>query len=724
MISCKLWLRRFQRISLTLVGSLLLCGSVAAADFRAGAAVVDVTPTQLPVLVNGGMLSNSADAVHSRLSARAIVLDDGKIKLAIVVVDSCMMPRELLDHAKLLAAEKTGIPPERMLISATHTHSAPSSLAALGTDADSAYVPFLRVKLAEAIEAAADNLEPARVGYTVANAAPYTALRRWIRRPDRMLADPFGNISVRANMHPGYLSLDATGPSGPEDPDLSLISFQSTTGRPIALLASFSMHYYSTAALSADYFGLFAERMQQQIAPGEGETQHPPFVAVMAHAPSGDIWRRDYSQPAPQQPQTMSSYTDGLVDIARKAYPEIQYSEDVTLAMAQAKLPLKYRIPDKQRLQWAEQIVAAMQGRLPKTTTEVYAREAIILNEKQDTELILQAVRIGEIGLTAIPNEVYALTGLKLKAQSPLPMTMNIELANGAEGYIPPPEQHLLGGYNTYPARSAGLEVQAEPKIVETVLQLLEQVASKPRRVHRPTNGPAAQAVIASQPIAYWRLDEFSGPHGVDSVGSFDGVYEPGVVFYLPGTRSAQFNRSGETNRAAHFAGGRLRARLPQLETDYSVSLWFWNGMPNDARPVCGYLFSRGREHALGGPGDHLGIGGSAAHTGKLIFTTGDGTGNLLSGETVIDRWTWNHVVLVREGERVRVYLNGNPQPEIDASVKMTIPTSVAQLFLAGRNDNDSNFEGKLDEISVYDRALTVEEIDRLFTSAAEPGDS
>lgn len=724
MISCKLWLRRFQRISLTLVGSLLLCGSVAAADFRAGAAVVDVTPTQLPVLVNGGMLSNSADAVHSRLSARAIVLDDGKIKLAIVVVDSCMMPRELLDHAKLLAAEKTGIPPERMLISATHTHSAPSSLAALGTDADSAYVPFLRVKLAEAIEAAADNLEPARVGYTVANAAPYTALRRWIRRPDRMLADPFGNISVRANMHPGYLSLDATGPSGPEDPDLSLISFQSTTGRPIALLASFSMHYYSTAALSADYFGLFAERMQQQIAPGEGETQHPPFVAVMAHAPSGDIWRRDYSQPAPQQPQTMSSYTDGLVDIARKAYPEIQYSEDVTLAMAQAKLPLKYRIPDKQRLQWAEQIVAAMQGRLPKTTTEVYAREAIILNEKQDTELILQAVRIGEIGLTAIPNEVYALTGLKLKAQSPLPMTMNIELANGAEGYIPPPEQHLLGGYNTYPARSAGLEVQAEPKIVETVLQLLEQVASKPRRVYRPTNGPAAQAVIASQPIAYWRLDEFSGPHAVDSVGLFDAIYEPGVVFYLPGTRSAQFNRAGETNRAAHFAGGRLRARLPQLKSDYSVSLWFWNGMPNDARPVSGYLFSRGREHALGGPGDHLGIGGSAAHTGKLIFTTGDGTGNLLSGETVIDRWTWNHVVLVREGERVRVYLNGNPQPEIDASVKMTIPTSVAQLFLAGRNDNDSNFEGKLDEISVYDRALTVEEIERLFTSAAEPGDS
>jgi len=45
-------------------------------------------------------------------------------------------------------------------------------------------------------------------------------------------------------------------------------------------------------------------------------------------------------------------------------------------------------------------------------------------------------------------------------------MTMNIELANGSEGYIPPPEQHMLGGYTSWPARTAALEFQAEPKIV------------------------------------------------------------------------------------------------------------------------------------------------------------------------------------------------------------------------------------------------------------------
>ncbi len=117
---------------------------------------------------------------------------------------------------------------------------------------------------------------------------------------------------------------------------------------------------------------------------------------------------------------------------------------------------------------------------------EVYAKEAIYLHDEPSRELKLQAIRIGDMGITAIPNEVYAITGLKLKAQSPFDTTMNVELANGSEGYIPPPEQHALGGYTTWPARTAGLEVPAEPKIVAAVLKLLEQVAGKPRRTLAP----------------------------------------------------------------------------------------------------------------------------------------------------------------------------------------------------------------------------------------------
>ena len=83
----------------TLPPTLLLCVLLLActcdvnAELQAGAAVVDVSPEQFPVLVNGGMTSRSADKVVTPINARAIVLDDGRERIGIVVVDSCMMPR-------------------------------------------------------------------------------------------------------------------------------------------------------------------------------------------------------------------------------------------------------------------------------------------------------------------------------------------------------------------------------------------------------------------------------------------------------------------------------------------------------------------------------------------------------------------------------------------------------------------------------------------------------
>ena len=683
----------------------------ALAEFRAGAAVVDVTPLQFPVFVNGGMVSRSATKVVTRLNARALVLDDGRERLGIVVVDSCMMPRPLLDEAKQFAAQRTKIKPDRILISATHTHTAPASMGCLGTDADPTYVPYLRARLADALAEAEANLEPARVGWAVENAEKFTALRRWIRRPDRIIEDPFGKLTVRANMHSGSNWDNVTGESGPEDPDLSLISFQSRDGRPIAVLANFSMHYFSgQQPLAADYFGLFSEGLAAQMPKDDN---FPPFVGMMSHGCSGDIWRRDYTQPAESQlpHKTIESYAEGLLKIAMKAYRSITYREDVDLAMAEARMNLKYRVPDKQRLEWARRIVEEMGDRLPKTRPEVYAREQIILHERQSTEIVVQALRIGDIGIATTPNETYALTGLKLKLQSPLPKTMVIELVNGGDGYIPPPEQHLLGGYNTWPARSAGLEVQAEPKIVETALQLFEKVTARKRRPFQQSRGPAAETLLNTKPVAYWRLDEFAGPDAIDSSGhDRDAIYEPGVVFFLQGVRSGSFCTKGETNRSAHFAGGRLQTRIADLGDHYSVSLWFWNGMPNDARETAGWIFSRGRNNLLGPHGDHLGIGGTATDPGKLIFLHGGGSKPIV-GRTETERWSWNHVLFVRDGKMVRAYLNGNPRPEIKAEVSAGLSVSFDELFFGGRSDNQSNWEGRLDEIGVFDRAFSAEEI-------------
>ena len=676
------------------------------AEFKAGASVIDISPPKLPVLVNGGMMSRYVEKINTRIHARAIVATDGKTEIAIVVADSCMMSREFLDDAKKMATAKTGIPADRMLISATHAHSAPASMGCLGTDPDPNYVPFLKEKLVEAIASAQANMEPARLGFAKANAAEFTALRQWIRRPDRVVEDPFGNKSVRANMHAGRNWDDVTGESGPEDPDLSLISFQTKEGKPLAVLANFSMHYFGDKDISADYFGLFAEGLKQRIDP-QGK-----MVGIMSHGCSGDIYRVDYTVPEKERPNpTMAEYTNGLLDIALKAYSGINYGDQPTLAMVETRMTLKYRTPDKQRLEWAQRVVKEMEDRLAKTQTEVYAREQILLHERQQTEIVVQALRLGDIAIATTPNETYAITGLKIKAASPLHATMVIELANGGDGYIPPPEMHAWGGYNTWAARSAGLEVDAEPKIAAAAIGVLELVTDKSRREWKLSDGAAAKAVLDLKPAAYWRLNEFTGPVAADaSAHDHDAVYERDIAYYLQGPKSASFCNFGQVNRAPHLVGARIRSRFPKLGHQYSISLWCWNGMPNDGRDTSGWLFSRGQDQGLGLLGDHLGIGGKSGNTGKLIFFSGMNEKNVIAGKTEIPRWQWQHVVLVHDKNMVRAYLNGALEFETDGAPFQ----SPHECFFGGRSDNAFNWEGRLDEIAVFDRALSAAEIAKL----------
>ena len=590
---------------LSLLFILLASASLRAADppaasLRAGAAVVDISPTEFPVVINGNFLQNEAKQVSDPIHARCLVLDDGKTKLAICVVDSCMMGADLLNEAKALAAKSTGIRADRMLISATHAHSCPAAMGALGSDVDPHYPPLLKRKLVEVIELANKNLAPAKAAWGIAKAGDYMGVRRWIRRPDRMLRDPYGEISMRANMHPGYLSPDAIGPSGPPDPDLTVLSIQTADGKPLALLANIGMHYFgSVKAVSSDFFGLFCLKVAKLLNAEDATNGRPAFVAMLSQGCSGDMARLDYSRAKndPRNLITIDAYSDALAKLAVDAISKSTYRGDISLAMAETEITVKARLCDEKRLEWAKKIVAETGDRRPKTQTEVLAREAIFLSQRPQAQMKLQAIRIGDFAIAALPNEVYALTGLKIKAHSPLAATMCIELANDELGYIPPPEHHKLGGYTTWAARSSYTAVDTEPRMVEAVVTLLEQVSGKPRRPLAVPQGPYAREVLESKPLGYWRMGEMSGPAAVDATGNACAAsYEDGVVFFLDGPQSPAFCGENIVHRAAHFCGGRLSADVPGLQNakpGYSIEMWFWNGLASEARPVAGYLFGR-----------------------------------------------------------------------------------------------------------------------------------
>jgi hypothetical protein len=684
------------------------------AALQIGVAAVDITPTEFPVIVNGMFEERTADGAVDRLFARAFVLDDGATKIAIVVVDSCMLPRELLDAAKLRAASLTGIAADNMLIAATHTHSAPSAMGVLGSRADTRYPASLIPQLVRAIQLANERKQPARIGWIKVLAPNHTFNRRYIRRFDRIITDPFGEPTAKAHMNPGFLSPDVVGPSGPVDDELSVVAMQTLAGKPLGVLCNFSMHYVGSPLLSADYFGRFAENLGHEIDGGDGASS---CVVAMSQGTSGDLISRNYDEP--ERKFDYDQYAAELAEIAAAAYRRIEYRTTALLAMREAKLTLNRRVPNAARLAWAREMAAKIGDRRPVGWPEVYALEQIILHDEPQRELKLQAVRIGDLGIAAIPNEVFAITGLKLKAQSPLPATFTIELANGGEGYIAPPEQHPLGGYTTWPARSAGLEVAAEPKIVETVLGLMEEVAGTPRKPLQNERSAYDEAVLESKPRAYWPLAEIGGDVAEDISGhQHNAHYEDKIARYLPGPPGDGLGSAVQIGRAAHFAGGRLHAQLPGIGDRYTVEFWFWNGLPADARPITGYLFSRGPNGDLAARGDHIGIGGTSAAGGKLFVFNGNTLNHVCSGQAAIGTRTWNHVVLVRDGHKVFVYLNGNKMPEVDDTLSPDAQAAGADWFFGGRNDNFCNLEGKLAKIAIFDRALAADEINAHFKSA------
>ena len=455
-------------------------------NLRAGAATSNVTPA-LGVSLQGLVAQGGrATHVHDELHARCLVLDDGTERIAIAVCDSTMIAGFVIDEAKELIRQRSGLTPDRVLISATHTHSTPRAIRLSERPEDIEYLHFLARRIADGVQRAINNLAPAKVGWARGRRAEFVHNRRWFVDESVRQPNPFGGTGDLVTMNPNRSAGGLLRPAGPVDPEVFVLSVQHADGRPLALLANYGLHYVGGipgGVVSADYFGVFAERMKALLG---AEGQDPPFVGIMSNGTGGDVNAIDFSQPDTPAPpyERMTAIAHAVAEEAFRACQTITHREAVALAMREVALPLRIRRPDAQRLAWAKPIYASAEAKIaagrPLTRQEVFAREAICLKDYPDIAPVkLQAIRIGDLGIVSAPSEVFAETGLAIKAQSALPATFTITLANGFYGYLPPPQQHKWGGYETWDARSSCLEIEAEPKIRAALLSLLAELAAK-----------------------------------------------------------------------------------------------------------------------------------------------------------------------------------------------------------------------------------------------------
>ena len=457
--------------------------------FRAGAATSNITP-QLGEGIVGNFTIPPATQVHDELHARCLVLDDGATKLVFVVVDSVSVNREVFDAARRELERATGIPGGHVLMSATHTHSATS---ARGKDAMAMrnpaaagqvvsplddYQSFLVRRIVDGVRRALNNLEPARVGWGTGSVPQHVFNRRWILKDGATAVNPFGGRD-RAVMNPGSRP-DLERPAGPVNPEVYFLSVESTAGRPIAVLANYWLHYVGgvpTGHISADYFAVVADRLQHLLG---ADRQDPPFVGLLANGPCADVNNINVAKPdrtAYKPYEKMRIVADDVAREIVRVRASVRHQDWAELRAAHAELELRTRRPDAAAVAKARQVMARPTTVSPVHRLEkAYAERTISAAEwPEKLSVMLQAVRIGGLGVAAIPFEVFTETGLEIKARSPFPDTFTIELANGGYGYLPTPAQHALGGYETWLGTNR-VQEDASVLITERLVELLRQV--------------------------------------------------------------------------------------------------------------------------------------------------------------------------------------------------------------------------------------------------------
>jgi hypothetical protein len=464
---------------LSLVGVWFLPLKTSAQQFKAGAAKVSITPP-IGTSMNGGFMPVKAEKIHDSLYAKAVVVDDGKVKAAFVFVDICVASDETYNAAKMITEKKAGIPFENIMIASTHTHSAGSIQNLYFCEADTAYRNTLPPKIAESVIKASGQLNPAKVSWGGVDFPQYVSCRRWYMKKEFVSVNPFGSRDV-VKMNPPEGSEFLDKPAGPIDPQVGFMAIKGLDDSWIAVVANYSMHYVGDVepnTISADYFGEFGVQLQHKLQAG------PEFIGIMSNGTSGNTNSMDFKNPS-RYPKEYYAKTKLIAgDIATAIMASLAKAEwDFTpeVKTAHQNLEVKTRKPGLKDLEYAKANLDENSSQAVKSKqndyTKLYAREQILLNEYPDkVHLPLQAIKIGEGIIGALPGEFFTETGLALKKNSPAKNYFTICLANGWFGYVAPPEQHKLGGYETWRSRTSYLEIGAEPKIKNTLLNLLKKL--------------------------------------------------------------------------------------------------------------------------------------------------------------------------------------------------------------------------------------------------------
>lgn len=446
-------------------------------SLRAGAGVIDITPA-IGAALSGSFAARYATTVDSPLSVRALVLDDGEIKIALVVCDLIDIARDVVIETRQRIAEQLGMPGERVMISCTHTHTGPVLTTTGDEVTDPGYLAALPGKIADAVALADSRLAPARIAAGVGDVQGVCFNRRWRTSDGRV------TMNWRANRDDGFIE-----PVGPVDPQVTALLVETPAGSPVALWANLSLHYVGTdndRGISADYYGKFAREI--------GRLLGDQCIGLLSNGTSGNINTIDVDRQVEETGEARSRLVATAVAATAAAATLMQQRhDDLTLAARTVSVPVQRREIPAEDIALSERILASpdtgddqpsndfsftRNDPMPARWVRLFAGETLaVAAMPEDSTAEVQVMRIGPLGLVALPGEIFVEFGLAIKAAAPFANVAVVSLANGDLGYVPTEEAFAQGGYETWTARSAWVAPGTGERLVDAALEELATIA-------------------------------------------------------------------------------------------------------------------------------------------------------------------------------------------------------------------------------------------------------
>ncbi|MBE5868395.1 MAG: hypothetical protein E7293_05465 [Lachnospiraceae bacterium] len=401
----------------------------------------DITPP-LGCNMSGYFKRRISTGVLEKLYAKAFAVEADGICDIVISIDSELVPKSIHDVAVERIAQATGIPSDRVLINATHSHTG----GALGDKEDMVYTPdpiynnVLGRIVGDCGILAYQRLQPAGIKVAKKDVHGISFIRNYVMNNGQVF------------MNPGWQNPEVKEPFGELDPELAVMFICDEQDRPMGALVNYALHHDCVSnwehctKYCSDYSGIMSKELKK--------TYGQDFVTVMVNGCCGNINHFDISR----------TFDDFFADppyirIGRRLADEVRSLYEEAKPLAITAVDGKKEIVEIERRQVPEeevQIYKDLMIKYPTTEGLQYSfldpngdgwrrkRAEWILEFVEEPEklpMVVQALKIGDCMIYAVSGEVYSEFGLYMKKNSPCAFNMVAELANGGDPcYVPTPQ--------------------------------------------------------------------------------------------------------------------------------------------------------------------------------------------------------------------------------------------------------------------------------------------